>query len=119
MKLKILRTSLLVSLTMAALLVAGLLYAQNTPATQGRGQAAGRGMMAHQQMMAEMQAEQKKLDELVAAMNAATGADKVNRMAAVVTEMVAEHGRMSEHMMSMQSGMMQQMMQGGQTPQHP
>jgi hypothetical protein len=44
-------------------------------------------------------------------MNSATGADKVNRIAAVVTEIVAEHGRMSEHMMSIQSGMMQ-MMQG-------
>jgi hypothetical protein len=104
-----------VSLAIAALLVAGMLYAQNTPAAQGRGQAAGRGMMAQQQqMMADMKAEQKKLSELVASMNAATGADKVNRIAAVVTEMVAEHGRMSEHMMSMQNGMMQQMMQGRQ-----
>lgn len=115
MKLKIVRTSLLLSLTAAAVLVGGVLYAQNAPATRGQGPAAGRGMMAQQQMMAEMQAEQKKLGELVASMNTATGADKVNRMAAVITEMVAEHGRMSEHMMSMQSGMMQQMMQGRQT----
>ena len=116
MKLKIVRMSLLLSLTAAALLVAGVLYAQNAPATTGQGPAAGRGMMVQQQqMMAEMQAEQKKLVELVAAMNTAGDADKVNRMAAVITEMVAEHGRMGEHMMSMQSGMMQQMMQGRQT----
>ena len=56
-------------------------------------------------MMANMQAEQKKLDELVAQMNAAKGPEKVDRIAAVVTEMAAMHKRMNE--MMMRSDMMQ------------
>ena len=56
-------------------------------------------------MMARMQAEQKKLDDLVAQMNSATGPAKVDRIAAVVTEMAAMHKRMST--MMMQGGMMQ------------
>ena len=111
MKSKILRTCLLLSLLTATLLVAGVVHAQGTPPAQGR------GMMAQQQqMMAQMQAGQKKLDELVASMNSAKGPDKVDRIAAVVTEMVAQHTQMSGQMMSMQSGMMQMMMQGRQTP---
>ena len=58
-------------------------------------------------MMADMQAAQKRLDDLVSQMNAATGAEKVDRIAAVVTEMVAMHKRMSS--MMMQGGMMQMM----------
>jgi hypothetical protein len=70
-----------------------------------------RGMMADRaQMMAEMQASQKTLDTLVAAANAATGADKVDRLTAVVTELVAQHRKMGMRMMSM-GGMMQ--MPGG------
>jgi hypothetical protein len=65
-------------------------------------------------MMATMQAEQKKLDELVAEMNAAKGPEKVDRIAAVVTEMAAMHKRMS---VMMQGGMMQ--MQHGPTPATP
>ena len=64
--------------------------------------------MDHQAMMADMKAEQAKLDDLVARMNAATGADRVDRIAAVVNEMAAVHTRMSTMMMQMmQSGMMQ------------
>ena len=68
-------------------------------------------------MMANMQAEQKKLDDLVAQMNASTGAEKVDRIAAVVTEMAAMHKRMST--MMMQDGMMQMHMQHGQMPVPP
>jgi hypothetical protein len=57
-------------------------------------------MPDHQKMMAEMKASQKKLDDLVAAMNQATGDEKVTRLAAVVTELVAQHREMCEHMMS-------------------
>ena len=57
-------------------------------------------MMAdHQKMMADMQAEQAKLDDLVAQMNAANGADKVDRIAAVVNEMAAMHKRMGMMML--------------------
>jgi hypothetical protein len=66
-------------------------------------------------MMANMEAEQKKLDELVAQMNAATGPDKVNRIAAVVNELAATHRRMSGMMMMMmRQGNMMQMPRGGQ-----
>jgi hypothetical protein len=66
--------------------------------------------MDHQKMMAEMQASQAKLDALVAQMNAATGPEKVDRIAAVVNEMAAMH----KHMSTMMIGMMQRgMMQGG------
>lgn len=61
--------------------------------------------MDHQKMMADMQAQQRRLDELVAQMNAATGPEKVDRIAAVVNEMAAMHKRMSE--MMMQGGVMQ------------
>jgi hypothetical protein len=62
-----------------------------------------------------MQAEQKKLDDLVAQMNAAKGAEKVDRIAAVVTEMATMHRRMNA--MMTEGGMMQMMhMQYGTTP---
>ena len=64
-------------------------------------QGMGAHMMAdHQKMMADMKASQKKLDDLVAAMNQATGDDKVNKLAAVVTEMVARQREMCVRIMS-------------------
>jgi hypothetical protein len=68
----------------------------------------------HHEMMTEMQASQAKLDELVAQMNAATGPEKVDRIAAVVTEMVAMHKRMN----AMVSGMMQGGMMQNQMKMH-
>ena len=109
-------TPYLLTVGLAVALSAGLTYAQNnqnehaTPPAQGA--AADR-----RATMANMQAEQKKLDELVAQMNAATGPDKVDRIAAVVTEMAAMHKRMST--MMMQGGMMQMHMQRGPMPATP
>ena len=75
--------------------------------------------MDHQKMMADLQAEQAKLDDLLAQMNAATGPEKVDRIAAVVTEMAAEHKHMTEMMGGMmQGGMMQQHMNMPGQPQH-
>lgn len=84
----------------------------------GRGQM---GMMAeHQKMMAAMAASQKKLDGLVATMNSATGHSKIDQMAAVINEMVAQHKAMAGRMMSMHGDMMKQMAQpaepGSATP---
>lgn len=67
---------------------------------------AGRGgmapMMAGRQMMqAQMQAQAKKLDALVAAMNAAVGGEKIDRIATVVNELVAQHKAMHARMMAM------------------
>jgi hypothetical protein len=109
-------TPYLLTVGLAVALSAGLTYAQNnqnehaTPPAQGA--AADR-----RATMANMQAEQKKLDELVAQMNAATGPEKVDRIAAVVTEMAAMHKRMST--MMMQGGMMQMHMQRGPMPATP
>ena len=64
-------------------------------------------------MMTAMRAEQRKLDELVAAMNAAGPADKLDRVATVITEMAAQRGRMAEHMSAMHDGMMKTMMTPG------
>jgi hypothetical protein len=53
---------------------------------------------------ADMQAEQRKLDDLVAAMHAAKGAEKLDRMAAVVNELAARQTRMNARMMRMMQG---------------
>jgi hypothetical protein len=93
-----------------ALALGGGTHAQ-TPAKPGMDQGMPGGMMAdRQKMMADMQASQKKLDDLVTAMNAARGADKVDRLAAVVTELTAQHRQMGMRMMST-GGMQMPMMQ--------
>jgi pyruvate/oxaloacetate carboxyltransferase len=59
-------------------------------------------MMANcQSMMAGMKANQDKLDDLVAKMNAATGQPKIEQMAAVLTELVAQQKAMRAHTMHM------------------
>jgi len=71
---------------------------------QEQGMPHGQATASQHAMMADMQAAQKRLDDLVSQMNAATGAEKVDRIAAVVTEMVAMHKQMST--MMMHGGMM-------------
>ena len=105
----------LVAMGTAVVLSAGFGYAQNNEHEHATPPTAQGGTANHQAMMANMQAEQKKLDELVAQMNAATGPEKVDRIAAVVTEMAAMHKRMNT--MMMQGGMMQMM--HGQPPAAP
>jgi hypothetical protein len=94
----------------AVALSAGFGYAQNNQHEHATPPAAQGAPADHQAMMARMQAEQKKLDDLVAQMNAATGPEKVDRIAATVTEMAAMHKRMN--MMMMQGGMMMHMPNG-------
>jgi hypothetical protein len=101
----------------AVVLSAGFGYAQNTQHEHAAPPAAQGTAAEHQAMMATMQAEQKKLDDLVAQMNAAKGPEKVDRIAAVVTEMASMHKRMST--MMMQGGMMQMQMHRGQMPVPP
>jgi hypothetical protein len=105
----------LMAVATAVALSPGVGYAQNSQHEHAAAPAAQGASVDHQAMMANMQAEQKKLDELVAQMNAATGPEKVDRIAAVITEMAAMHKRMST--MMMQGGMMQ--MQHGATPGEP
>jgi hypothetical protein len=62
----------------------------------------GHPMMGNSQsMMADMKAGQEKLDDLIAKMNAATGPLKMDQMAAVLTELVAQQKAMHARMMSM------------------
>ena len=80
-------------------------YAQNaTQHEHTTPPAAQAQAMDHQAIMANMQAEQKKLDELVAQMNAATGPDKIDKIAAVVNELAAKEKRMNSMMMMMHGG---------------
>lgn len=66
-------------------------------------------MAKHQQMMAGMKAMDSRLDQKLAAMNAATGQAKVNAMAEVINEMVKQRRDRQEKMMAMHSGMMSHM----------
>jgi len=91
----------------AAVLALVVLTARSGQAQAGHNDMAAmkQGMGAHmtadhQKMMADMKASQKRLDDLVAAMNQATGDDKVDKLAAVVTELVAQHREMCGRMMS-------------------
>lgn len=95
----------LVAVGSAVALSTGFGFAQNNQHEHATPPAAQGAAADRQAMMANMQAEQKKLDDLVAQMNAAQGPEKVDRIAAVVTEMAAMHKRMST--MMMQGGMMQ------------
>ena len=69
-------------------------------------------MKMHEQMMAQMKAADAKLDELVKAMNAATGDAKISAIAQVVTELAGQQKTMHEHMGTMNQQMMIQMMSG-------
>lgn len=100
LKLYLIATAAAVSLSAAATYAQSSAQQHEHPAPP-----AGQTATASGQMMANMQAEQAKLDDLVAQMNAATGPDKVDKIAAAVTEMAAMHKRMSG-MMMMRGGMM-------------
>jgi hypothetical protein len=52
----------------------------------------------HEKMMAEMKAMDARLDEKVAAMNAAKGDQKVEAMAAVINELVSQRKEMRQHL---------------------
>lgn len=122
------------------LMVSPLLFAQQPPADQSQGMQmpagqkmqmpAGQKMqmpmpaatdsgampeMNCQAMMDEMQASQKAMDDrlgaLVDSMNKAKGSAKVDRMAAVINEMVVQRKQMRDDMAAMMPQMMNHMMQ--------
>ena len=74
-------------------------------------------MSGQQKMMMSMQASDRKLDELVAKLNAAKGNDRIDALAAVVNELVAERKQMTG-MMAMHGGMMNMMMQKKADDEH-
>ena len=65
-------------------------------------------MKRHQQMMADMKKADSELTALVTRMNAATGNEKVDAIAAIVTELARRQASMHERM-----GQMHMMMMGG------
>lgn len=79
-----------------------------------------RTMMAkRQKMMSEIDAADAKLDDLMAAMSAARGDDRIDAMAKVITELVAHQRLMRHEMMSMGPEMMSHMkahMKAGTVP---
>lgn len=68
-------------------------------------------MAEHEKMMTDMKAADERLDDLVAAMNAASGMEKMAATSTVVTEMVTQRRTMRDGMMKMQQGMMGHMME--------
>jgi hypothetical protein len=82
-------------------------------ATPDSGMAAKcQAMMAdREKLMTEMKAADQRLDDLVAKMNAASGMDKADAIAAVVNEMVTQRRTMRDGMMKMEDGMMGHMME--------
>ena len=122
------KSRILLLVSVVALVGAGLLWAQ-TPPPSGtapmpgmamEGHTSGKGgpkmedckaMMAKRQAMREqMDALDAKLGALVATMDAATGSARIDAMAAVLDELVAQRKAMREATESMQPMMMDHMM---------
>ena len=87
------------------------------PGTSGMGKMGGMGGMGKMgDMMQKMQADTKAMDDeldgLVATMNQATGSDKMDAMAAVITKMAQQRKIMDQKMAAMQKSMMPGMMGG-------
>ncbi len=121
------KTRFVLGMVALAVAAAGLSIAPAGLEAAGAGQApAARGSMPmpqagmadmmkmHEQMMADMKAADARLDTLAKAMNAATGAGKIDAVAAVVNELVTQHQAMRMHL----DGMDQMMMggRGGMSP---
>jgi Spy/CpxP family protein refolding chaperone len=79
----------------------------DAPGTPHHPMMTGASAQEHEAMMERMRASQEKLDALVAAMDAAQGPEKVNAVADVVRELVAERKAMTEHMREMHEHMRQ------------
>lgn len=107
------RMWLIVAIAIAAVVTATVVVVAQAPAVSGHHDSvtepsarhAMASMPQRQQMMQNMTAADQKLAELIAAMNAATGDKKVDAIAAVVTELAAQHQRMMEQMISGMSAM--------------
>ncbi|HSP15649.1 MAG TPA: hypothetical protein VLV78_12935 [Thermoanaerobaculia bacterium] len=98
-------------LVTTALLVAASAMAQEHPMAPGHAEEMNCQAMMQQQadMTKSMKAMDARLDELVAQMNKAKGSAKVDRMAAVITELVAQRGQMRDQMTTMMPAMMEHM----------
>ena len=103
--------------TAIILLVGSAVFAQQpAPGMQGMQPPAARmDSMNCQAMMEQMQASDKAMDDrlqpLIDDMNKARGSAKVDRMAAVINELVSQRKQMRENMKAMMPKMMGHMMQ--------
>ena len=68
-------------------------------------------MQKKEQMQADFKEQDAKVDDLVTKMNTSTGADRVEAMAAVVTELSVQRKVRQEKMTAMQADLMQHMME--------
>ena len=83
---------------------------EHHPQSDETAEAAGHQMMQmHQTMMANMQAMDAELDELMSAMNTATGEAKVEAMAEVISLLAGQRSAMQERMMQMHGEMQSHM----------
>jgi hypothetical protein len=99
----------LAPLTLAVVLAAAAaLPAQETP--PGPSPQCEEMMAMHQGMHSRMEEMDSQLADLVARMNAASGEEKTDAIAAVVTELVTQRQAMHAMMAEMQPMMMQHMM---------
>jgi len=90
--------SLAPTLALVTCLLAGVAVAQGPgPGPGGAKMDPDRQKQMRQDMMKKMEADDAKLEELVAAMNAAQGQAKVDAIAAVLNEMVSQRRAMRAH----------------------
>ncbi len=87
----------------ACALACALFVLALAPAVGAQGPGPGRGMSPEQrqEMLEKMRAREARLDALVAAMNEAEGPAKVDAIAAVVNELVAERRWKRDHRQQM------------------
>jgi hypothetical protein len=69
-------------------------------------------MQMHQKMQDEMKAMDDEAEKLVAEMNQATGQNKIDAMAKLLTRLVEQRKTMTEKMGTMHADMMKMMMEG-------
>jgi hypothetical protein len=111
------KTMVLSGITLAAIGMAPVLFPSSAPAQMKPAMKMGQGkgaemppacqemMTMRRSMRAEQASADAKLNELVAKMNAASGETKVDAIAAVVSEMVAQRQARHEKMAEMQGKM--------------
>lgn len=93
------------------LICTSVAYAQTAPpADQKPAMDCAAMMQNHEEMQKHMADMDTKLNALVDAMNKAKGSAKIDKVAAVVNELVAQHSMMHKDMMAMQPEMMHHMM---------
>jgi len=95
--------------------IALLVIASGVASTQDVSKKADATMTNEQHMMMSLRSSNKKLDDLVAQLNAARGNDRIDKLVAIVNELVAERKQMTD-MMAMHDRMANMMHQHNPSP---